>query len=242
MLNKLRRKSKDSPQAIATQRPQTAKSHTTAITSRSHNGLTLFDLPAEIRNFIYELCASSTSLVVSDPKKTTCPTLLLTSRQVRKEYAPVLLSSAPIVVHVSNFDFRPTCRLIGSLYSTELKALRANVRLVIKLHITKLPSKDDIAHLRRWATRRSEHMDRLAWTYKIDRPRVMTRSLAQQRAELMGAIIRAVELLHGELHESLQFELEPVLAVLEEDQLSLEWEAYVKPVTSAAVTPYTRTG
>lgn len=240
MLNKLRRKSKDSTQAVATQRTTTTGLSIT--TPKIHKGLNLFDLPAEIRNVIYELCASTTSLVVSDLKKTTCPTLLLTSHQVRREYAPVLLASAPIAVNVSNFDFRPTSRLIGSLFSTELKALRANSRLTINLHITKLPNKDDIAHLRRWATRRSEHMDRLAWTYKINRPKSMTRSLAQQRAELLGAIIKAIEVLHSELHESLQFELEPVLAVLEEEQLSLEWEAFVKPVTPAAVTPYTRMG
>lgn len=237
MLSKLRRKSKDSPQAVATQRPPVSRSHTTA--SKLKTGLNLFDLPAEIRNVIYELCAKTTSLVVSDSKKTTGPGLLLVSCQVRKEYTPVLLASAPITVNVSNFDFRPTSRLIRSLYSTELKALRANSRLAINLHLTKLPTKDDIAHLRRWATRRSEHMDRLAWTYRVDRPKSATRSLAQQRAELMGAIIKAVEVLHSELHESLQFELEPVLAVLEEEQLSLEWEAYVKPVTPAAVTPYT---
>ena len=154
----------------------------------------------------------------------------------------MLLGSAPITVNVSNFDFRPTSRLIGGLYSTELKALRANTRLTIRLHITKLPSKDDLAHLRRWATRRSEHMDRLAWTYNVVRPAYLTRSAAQQQAELMGAIIKAVEVLHGELHESLQFELEPILAVLEEKQLGLEWEAFVKPVTPSAVSPYTRMG
>lgn len=95
-----------------------------------------FSLPAELRNTIYALAAKNVSLTIvrrwpgsSNP----IPGLLLASRRCRMEVLPILLSNCALTVKVIDFNFLNVLRVIGGLYSRELKALRMNKDLTIIL-------------------------------------------------------------------------------------------------------------
>ncbi len=136
--------------------------------------LTFFDLPAEIRNEIYELIANETRIFVPAPafKKSSKalpsapPSLLLVSGQTRREFLPLLLEIAPIRCVIKDLDFSNLTRIISSLYSTELRALRHNPAFTILLQIEKC-NRDTIASLRRWLVNRGEGLDRIAFQYGI---------------------------------------------------------------------------
>jgi hypothetical protein len=104
---------------------------------------TFFALPAELRLEIYHLATQDFTLTLrsdldKNPRKNSLkpdnytthprpiPSLLLVSRQCRNETLPILLSTATIKIRVSDFDFKDLVRVEGSLYATELKALRRN--------------------------------------------------------------------------------------------------------------------
>ena len=164
MFDKLRRRSKasviptDSVEFTCTLRKPPTTSNDRANSSKP-NKTSFYDLPSELRIHIYELVARDTRLSIfsASPKHIKTPPLLLTSRQVRNEYRPVLLSLAPIRAHVGNYNFKPIMRVVGSLYSTELKALRKNNRLTIVLHLKNfdVTSEHCMTSLRRWAVKRA---------------------------------------------------------------------------------------
>jgi hypothetical protein len=104
-----------------------------------------FSLPAELRNEVYLLATRDLKLTLrTDADKTQrfsnkitdhtsltrpVPSLLLVSRQCRNEALPILLTVASIDIRVVDFDFKDVVRVEGSLYATELKALRRNQNL-----------------------------------------------------------------------------------------------------------------
>lgn len=203
--------------------------------------LTFFDLPPEIRNVIYEDVASSTSLQVScvlprrkgkEPRQPppTTPHLLLVSKQARLEYLPLLLERAAIVFAVRDFDFRNLMRVSNSLYSSELKALRKNPRLTVRLLATK-PTKDTLAALRRWAQRRTEDMYTLPLAYALQwpsqRPLVPPSGSVQrintyiQRRGVLQQNLAALAALGREVPEALAWELQPVAEAFERELVGL---------------------
>jgi hypothetical protein len=220
MFNKLRRKSKDE---LATATPPRPKDCNLRASARAT--VTFYDLPAELRIKIYELVATETRLSpFSNSSKLKTPSLLFVTRQVRAEYRPILLSLAPVQAHIYNYDFAPLIRLIGSLYSTELKALRTNNSLTISLHLTdyEVTKRDNMTLLRRWAVKRAEHLDRLPWSYElaVDQPGGIFYPAARERLRKLGQSILAVEALQSGLHESLAAELQPVWEALH----AREWD------------------
>ena len=225
MFDKLRRRRKTSVAPIASVKP-TCTAQTSATTNKNHvnssnrNKTSFYDLPSELRIQIYELVArdSRLSLFFALPKNIKTPALLLTSRQVRNEYRPVLLSLAPIRAHVGNYNFKPIMRVVGSLYSTELKALRKNSNLTIVLHLKNfdVTSEHCMTSLRRWAVKRAEHLDRLPWSYELVSSTSSSLPMASAVAQMcrLEKSIAAVHALQKSVHESLAAEIEPIVELL----------------------------
>ena len=178
MLKNIRRNSK---QFLESRRKSVAsipsKPDPSPTISRSRT-LTFFDLPAEIRNAIYEDVAEETRILVPLPSKKQpklpppTPSLLLVSKQTTQEYLPLLLEHATIAFQVRDLDFHHLTRILGSLYSRELKSLRCNSNLTIRLRLDKVdPSAKSLAALRRWLVNRASGLDRLNFGYAITWPK-----------------------------------------------------------------------
>lgn len=109
-------------------------------------------------------------------------------------------------------------RVVGSLYSTELKALRTNTSLTIVLHLKdfNVSDSDSIALLRRWAVNRADHLDRLPWSYELAKPESSSLPMALAVAQMcrLEKSMAAVHALQKSVHESLAAEIEPVASVL----------------------------
>ncbi|KAM0712907.1 hypothetical protein Q7P35_000358 [Cladosporium inversicolor] len=225
MFDKLRRRRKASvvpsasvkPSCMPQAPPTTSNAHANSSTTSK---TTFFDLPSELRISIYELVARDTrlSLFHASPKHVKTPALLLTSRQIRNEYRPVLLSLAPVRAHVGNYNFKPIMRVVGSLYSTELKALRKNNNLTIVLHLKNfdVTSEHCMTSLRRWAVKRAEHLDRLPWSYELVQSTASSLPMAAAVAQMcrLEKSIAAVHALQKSVHESLAAEIEPITELL----------------------------
>ena len=177
--------------------------------------LTFFDLPAEIRNVIYEELVSDTTLSLPAYRKQKLPPqpngLLLASKQCRREYVPLLLSTAPIIVEVRDFDFSNLIRIVGGLYSMELKAMRANPNLIIHLR-TQNCARENMATLRRWLVNRADSLDRLPWRYEI-RVRLL------QESEYYAGRLRRK---HLNMDDTLQWELDAIIAAFERKAVELD--------------------
>lgn len=203
--------------------------------------LTFFDLPAEIRNAIYDIIASQTVLTlprVQKPahnKKDPPPIcgLLLASRQCRLEFLPLFLSTAKVVISIKDFDFRNLMRVVGSLYSTELKALRQNNSLVIHLW-TNNCAREHLLILRRWLNQRADAMDRLPWQYEV--PLLPTMTVMGQIRQLreLEYYKRKLEELRTRLDENLQWELQNITEAFEAKAVGLEADLKFVNVPSAA--------
>lgn len=222
MLKKFRRNSKqkadkDKLTRVATER---SLSITAPPAEARGPGRTIFDLPGEVRNVIYEYTAQSTSLVLrsSRDKPSPPPALLLVSAQTRKEYVPILLSAARITIPVISFDFREVKRLIGGLYSTEMKALRSSKSLTILLMLER-GQKDNMTSLRRWLVSRSTGMDRLPWRYQIG---FSADHSYQWHRHILSAHLEAMSQLHHNLDESLQWELDTIIYAFEAEMYMVE--------------------
>lgn len=116
--------------------------------------------------------------------------------------------------------------MVGSLYSRELKALRANPHLLICLHINGFVAKGKIdseamARLRRWAEGRAKGLDRLAWAYQVVLPasfytlndEAVAWEVRKQSVKweiLVDLHKEAIGQLQRDVHEGLEWEIEPV--------------------------------
>ena len=136
---------------------------------------------------------------------------------------PLLFSSARVHVNVRDFDFRNLMRVVSSLYSTELKALRENPNLRIKLW-THNCTRENLASLRRWLVRRSGAMDKLPWVYDVQlMPSLNSMGRIRQMRELQY-YIRALMELCTQLDESLQWELRAIADAFDQRAQELEKE------------------
>lgn len=227
MLRRLRRSSKDSPTEIQPgSRQDSIATQPSRLAPENAGKLSFFDLPAELRNVVYELVTINTTLSLPARKKQQklapqVSGLLLASRQCRKEYLPLLYSTAPVGVDVKDFDFGNVIRVISGLYSTELKALRENPKLVIRLQ-TQNCTRENLNNLRRWLIRRGDSLDRLPWHYEcvvttpngnMGRFRVV-RELEYYAERLSRLQVR--------LEDTLQWELQAIVAAFDRKAAALE--------------------
>ena len=218
MFNKFRRSSKTS--RLTESSPRTQQPPAAMTTPPETN---FFHLPAELRNVIYDLAAQDTTLQISEKRSAwrhsrrrndTIPSLLLTSRQCRAEYLPVLLATAPIEVEITNFDFSKLMRITRSLYSTDLKAMCSNANLVLRLNYPKA-IKNVERGLRTWITDRHGVMDRVPWHYALPKKlQGLTKSYSHCMDEyhLCMSVLVA---LHLKVDESLQWELQIMMCEIE---------------------------
>lgn len=233
MFDKLRWKSRASVEPSVNVASSTSS---TLADSQKPNATSFYNLPSELRINIYELVAHDTKLsLFAARSRTQAPSLLFVSRQVLAEYRPILLSIAPVRVHVQNYDFRPLMRVVGSLYSSELKALRANPNLTIMLNLKdfNVTDRTSLASLRRWAVKRAEHLDRLPWSYKLVKslPSRVHYTIAVAQLDRLERSMTAVRTLQKSVHESLVAEIEPIACLLLERCIS--WEAAISHVWQA---------
>lgn len=185
-------------------------------------------LPCRISNDIYELVAADINLHLFAPsaksnKRKPPPGLLLSNRQCRNEFLPILLSSASVKASITDFDFSPLIRVAGSLYSTELKALRTNPNLKISLRMKRCTNQVYV-NLRRWCINRVASLDRLPWAYGLD-------AEAKANTEQLRWFCERAKVLYEKLREeeSVRAEVQRVLEVLEKglgvgrDDVRREW-------------------
>ncbi|KAK5680527.1 ferrochelatase hem15 [Elasticomyces elasticus] len=211
MLRKLRRGSKDSIPVYAERRDSDFATLLSTSTAMTPGRLTIFDLPGEIRNHIYEYAASDTVLYLPSleerRKKISIPVcgLLLASKCCRKEFLPLLYSTAPLVVDVLDFDFRRIMCIVGSLYSTELKAMRANNTLILRLRTLNC-TKANMDGLRRWLAHRADSLDRLPWRYEV-----FVADTSREVAYYGDRLAR----MQMKLEEPLQWELQTIVAAFD---------------------------
>ncbi|KAK4541201.1 hypothetical protein LTR36_008275 [Oleoguttula mirabilis] len=228
-LKKLRRSSKD---AILESQPGSRHdglaTQPSLLAATDPNRPSFFDLPAEIRNAIYELHATDVtlSLPVQGKERSRLPprvsALLLASRQCRKEYLPLLYSTAPVAIEVRDFEFSNVMRVVSSLYSTELKAFRENPNLVIRLR-TQNCTRDNLNALRRWLVKRADSLDRLPWRYEVavaDPNGVVARfRLIMRELEFYAARLARLQV---RLEDTLQWELEAIIGAFDRKAEAIE--------------------
>ena len=146
--------------------------------------LNFFDLPAEIRNAIYEFVVSDTTLSLPAlfaaskrsklslkrrkpiPLPAPINSLLIASRQCRQEYLAVLLSTVSVVVEVEDFDFKHLTRASSSLTELDIQSLQTNRHLTVVL-VTQNCTSKDIGRLRRWLEHQKHSKLALPWKYEF---------------------------------------------------------------------------
>ena len=150
---------------------------------KQSNRLTFFDLPAELRNEIYDHVISDTTLslpsnIFASSRRSRLPLmrrksvapqingLLLASRQCHREYLSLLLSTVSVIVEVNDFDFAPIMRVSSGLGELESQALRSNRNLVLHLNTRNCTAKD-MNSLRRWLDFRKTETLGLPWKYEF---------------------------------------------------------------------------
>ncbi|KAK0892463.1 ferrochelatase hem15 [Friedmanniomyces endolithicus] len=221
MLRKLRRGSKDSIPVPTERRDSFFATPPSTPTAATPGKLTFFDLPAEIRNHVYDLTLSNTVLYLPSPspedrKKKSIPVcgLLLASRQCRKEYLPLFYATAPVVIDIKDFDFRNVMKVIGGLYSTELKAFRANNALVLRLRTLNC-TKANLDGLRRWLTHRADSLDRLPFRYEVFVAGSGGRISCFRQSREIAYYGERLARMQVKLEDTLQWELQAIVAAFD---------------------------
>lgn len=192
-------------------------------TLATRSSLTFLDLPGEIRNQIYELSAQNATLRIvetssskrskpsssSSANPISLPGLLLTTKRCRREYLPILLSTAHIEASITNFDFKNVLRVIGGLFPTELRALRTNTHLVLSLLVPSSGSQHEFANIRRWAASRADTLDRLPWNYQL-----ASESLSDASAGLRRSCYYRMTFMSSAVEEGLRWEISHLINVV----------------------------
>lgn len=119
----------------------------------------LLGLPPELRNAIYEHLAASTTLrLASAMKKRKKPQpagLLLVSKQMLREYEPILLANAQLVIRIYHLDFRPAIDGIDGLRADTLDRISSNKRLTLQLALPAPPTTSELISLSDWLSYRA---------------------------------------------------------------------------------------
>ncbi|KAK5691648.1 ferrochelatase hem15 [Elasticomyces elasticus] len=182
----------------------------------SNNEASLLGLPAELRNSIYDSLARDTTLTWTLTKRRSkrphpiCG-LLLASKQMSGEYRPLLLASAKISIPVLEFEFGTIIKALEGLSQDDLRALAANKRFYLTLHMAHALKHTELEGLAAWLGYRAEAeqtdgtkasgdvpMSALRFRYdaKIEPSRSMV-SRHNMRVALLTALIRKIATLGG---------------------------------------------
>lgn len=153
-VNSLKRKAADGPPNITPKRVMSSPGRPKA------NSIRLFDLPAELRNLVYEKVGETQIARVRSPKVflTDGSGLLDIDDQLRREYLPILLLNAvKIQVKVFSFNFGSLITFLNRLSNAEINALPSaanrNIREVeVLLHSYGRTGKNE-RDLKRWLNR-----------------------------------------------------------------------------------------
>ncbi len=244
MLSKLRRNSKEPIDAISIKADNNALQD--AIESPQLPGrLTFFDLPAELRNEIYELVTLDATLTlpstlftgtISQKAKLALRRrkpvsvaningLLLASRQCRQEYLSILLSTINVVVEIKDFDFDNLMRVSSSLNETDIRALQSNRNLCLQLD-TRNCTQKDLGAIRKWLVFRTEERNQLPWRYEFP----LSKHLPPSKVGCVR-LMRELEYyadnissLAADVDESQQAELLAIINAFESRAMALEEE------------------
>lgn len=193
--------------------------------STSSSRKTFFDLPAELRNTIYELVADCTLRL--GPKLNTpsiFPGLILASRKCRSEYTSIILATARIEASITDMNFDRLLLTLNSLDQTSRKALISNRHLLIILRVRKCGS-DVYANLRKWCeeSQRIFQNDESApdWHY------VMEEKVPANAAQLdwYCGRVRVLEQRVPADMESVRAEARRILKVLEDERTGVSGTA-----------------
>ncbi|EMC92989.1 hypothetical protein BAUCODRAFT_269352 [Baudoinia panamericana UAMH 10762] len=235
MLRKFRRGSKDTyPYPTPRNGSVATLPSTTEPAPLVEGKLTFFDLPAELRNEVYNVVASDTHLTLPSSEQRSKklfirPTgLLLASRQCRKEYLPLLFSTATVILNIKDFDFQNLLRVTGSLYSTELKSLRTNNNLLIRLRTCNC-TRENMQSLRRWLISRANGLDRLPWQYEVLLGDATGRMGCFRQSRELAYYGERLARLQCQLEDSLQWELGVIVEAFE--RKGRELDAVLQGVT-----------
>jgi hypothetical protein len=99
--------------------------------------------------------AKSTSSSSRKSSAADLPSLLLVNRQIRAEYAPILLASAAIEIRIQNYDFASLAAALANQSEADRVALSRNINIWIQVVVAHVPTADDQAHLKAWTIERS---------------------------------------------------------------------------------------
>lgn len=195
------------------------------VESTSSSRKTFFDLPAELRNTVYELVADCT-LRLSPRLNTpsTIPGLILASRRCRNEYISILLATARIEASVTDMSFDRLISNLRNLDQASRKALLSNEHLLIILRVRKCGS-DVYANLRKWCeeSQRIFQADESApvWNY------VMEEKVPANAAQLdwYCGRVRVLEQRVPAEMENVRAEARKILKVLEDERTGVSGTA-----------------
>ncbi|GIZ48126.1 hypothetical protein CKM354_001119900 [Cercospora kikuchii] len=193
--------------------------------STSSSRKTFFDLPAELRNTIYELVADCTLRLDPKPNEPSMiPGLLIASRRCRNEYTSILLATARIEASITDMNFERLILTLKGLDQASRKALISNKQLLIILRVRKCGS-EVYANLRKWCeeSQRIFQADDSAphWNY------VMEEKVPANAAQLdwYCGRVRVLEQRVPAEMENVRAEARKILKVLEDERTGVSGTA-----------------
>jgi hypothetical protein len=115
--------------------------------------------------------------------------LLLTTRKIRNEVLPLLHSSCPIYVPITDFDFTPLLAFLARIPPHEHKHLLKNEQLKIELKTTVREQLGPLDTMRRWLAMRADpYKVQPKWNYAGDRPSARVCNDLRRRAKRMTEV------------------------------------------------------
>ena len=212
-------------------------------------GPNFMDLPAELRNRVYEFLISDMTLSLPSPSngplsslrkgksrlalfrrnsrqastETPLNGLLLANRQLRQEYLSMLLATASVVVEVKDFDFEQVARVSSALAYADMKALQSNRNLKLQL-VTQNCTTKDLASLRRWLDFRKGNDTNLPWNYEFPLHRLLP-GTTMGRVRLLRELeyyADTIATLVVDLHGQQQYEIKQIIEAFEIKAKELE--------------------
>lgn len=125
------------------------------------------------------------------------------------------------MIDIKDFDFQNLIRVIGGLYSRELKALRENKGLVIRLRQANC-TRENLQNLRRWITSRGDNLDRLPWSYEVVLAEPNGRIGCFRQSRELAYYGHRLRRLSDQLEDTLQWELQAIVAGFERKGIELD--------------------
>jgi hypothetical protein len=129
--NRLKRKTQEQADE-----PETKRLRTVPNNAEKNMTFRLLDLPAELRNFVYEKVAEDQTVYLNKRKLQDGPGLLAVNHRLRNEYFPImLLFASKIQANVITFDFRDVVACINRLSDADMNTVSITNPRSRELHI-----------------------------------------------------------------------------------------------------------